>query len=265
MTFVLRTATDTGNPNLPDTRSNPVRDAIMAARPFIWLHPDSQQIGEALDGTLALLGDFTSRTWRPTRGKRPEVIDAGTTKAIRFAVGTDGSEALTNVGNADLLPASPSGLTLVALIRCPVDMAVDRSVIVGTMDETPLAFFVNTDGKLFFMSKYNDGASVMSGNTNLRDGLWHTVMVAVPGTGAGGQIFVDGVADNINSGNTFSWNANRKLMVGSAGLTGVGRYFEGDFGGLLGVATDVRLSANSELSLAVNAEFEDEQLKRAGA
>lgn len=263
MALSLKTAVSSGNPNLPLSLTSAGRRTIMAANPAMWLRADAAQMDQALDGTLAAIGDLTSKTWTPTQGQRPAVVDAGTTKALRFAVGTDGAQALTCVGDPDLLPASPSPLTLVALVKCASGMAVDRSVIVGSRDATPMALFVNnTGGNAFFMSKYNDGVSVMNGGADVTDSAWHTIMVAIAGTGAGGQVFLDGVSDSTNSGNTFTRNANRKLIIGTAGLTGAGRYFEGDLGALLILPTDIRASGNSELLLAVNAEFAAERAKR---
>lgn len=264
MPAALMTKAFATNPNLPLSLSSAGRRAIMAASPICWLRAEPAQMEIALDGTLAMIADLTGKAWSPTLGQRPAVVDAGTTKALRFAVDTDGEQALTHVGNGDLLPASPSGLTIAALVKCAAGMAVDRSMVVGSQDAEPLALFVNnSDGHPFLMSKYNDVTKVTSGATDITDSAWHTVLFASAGTGAGGQFYLDGVADSANSGNTFTWNANRKLLIGAAGPGGATAYFEGDLGALLILPVDVREPANADLLLAINAEFAAETAKRA--
>lgn len=249
------------NTNLPISLTSADRRLIMAADPICWMLAEEQQMQIGLGDSLTLIGDLTGKAWAPTLGQLPEAVEAEDSAALRFAVNTDGEQALGHVGDADLLPESPSGLTIVALVKCDSGMAVDRSMIFGSQDATPLALFVNqSNGKAFFMSKYNDGAKVMNGDTDVTDSAWHTIMVAVTGTAAGGQMFVDGVADSADSGNTFTWNANRKLLIGAAGPAGATSYFEGDLGALLVLPTDIR--GNAALLAAVNAEFAAEQAKR---
>jgi hypothetical protein len=232
---------------------------IASYRPSLYMTPEAVFMQtDASNNLMAWHPSLGGGRFSPTSAA-VQVADEG--DGLKSLIFTDThGQALRDELGLDRLPASGQPCTIAMLIKQAAGAGNFGGGVLGS--PTPygsdmLAAYVDrTYGNINLQTQFGVGGQSMYSSVAANDGGWHRMFLTYLGTGAGGQIIEDGVAQGLLTATyaLSSHAAARKLQIGNYGPIGTDP-FEGRIAAIAVFPTWIGNGANAELLADLDAEW----------